>query len=66
MSTASHDGGARGGMPRRSSVDKKKFLLRIDPDTHRGLKLWADDEFRSLNAHIEFLLKKALSESRRE
>lgn len=47
-------------------MDKKKLLLRIDPDTHRGLKLWADDEFRSLNAHIEFLLKKALSESRRE
>tara|TARA_B100000029_G_C17468443_1_gene921080 strand:+ start:1066 stop:1266 length:201 start_codon:yes stop_codon:yes gene_type:complete len=66
MSSASEDAGARGGMPRRSSVDKKKLLLRIDPDTHRSLKLWANDEFRSLNSHIEFLLKKALAESRRE
>tara|TARA_B100000902_G_C27264341_1_gene892627 strand:- start:864 stop:1064 length:201 start_codon:yes stop_codon:yes gene_type:complete len=66
MSSASEDAGARDGMPRRSMVGKKKLLLRIDPDTHRSLKLWANDEFRSLNSHIEFLLKKALTESRRE
>ena len=40
---------------RRELLREKKILLRIDPDLHKGLKLWASDEFRSLNAHIEFL-----------
>ena len=41
-------------------MDKKKILLRLDPKIHEALKRWADDEFRSLNSHIEFLLKKSL------
>jgi len=46
-------------------MDKKKILLRLDPKLHEALKRWADDEFRSLNSHIEFLLKKSLSSNRR-
>ena len=46
-------------------MDKKKILLRLDPKIHEALKRWADDEFRSLNAHIEFLLKKSLGSNRR-
>ena len=42
-------------------MEKKKILLRLDPKLHAALKRWADDEFRSLNSHIEFLLKKSLS-----
>jgi hypothetical protein len=40
--------------------DKKAFVLRIHPDTLRDLQKWADDEFRSLNGQIEYLLQKAL------
>ena len=41
-------------------MEKKKILLRLDPKLHTALKKWADDEFRSLNSHIEFLLKRPL------
>jgi hypothetical protein len=47
-------------------MEKKKILLRLDPKIHEALKRWADDEFRSLNSHIEFLLKKSLRSNRRE
>ena len=43
--------------------DKKAFVLRINPETLKDLQKWADDEFRSLNGQIEFLLQKALQES---
>ncbi|MFT9850396.1 type II toxin-antitoxin system antitoxin [Aneurinibacillus sp. REN35] len=38
---------------------KKKFLLRIDPKLYEALEGWAADEFRSVNTHIEFLLREA-------
>ena len=41
-------------------AERKPFLLRLDPATHEALQRWADDELRSLNGHIEFLLRKAL------
>lgn len=41
--------------------ERKAFLLRLDPKVHDALKRWADDDLRSLNAHIEFLLRKALA-----
>jgi hypothetical protein len=40
-------------------AEKKKFLLRIDPDLYDALERWANDEFRSANAQIEFLLRQA-------
>ncbi len=45
--------------------ERKSFLLRIDADVLDALKKWADDDLRSLNAQIEFLLRKALREQRR-
>lgn len=39
---------------------KKNFPLRIDEDIFNDLKRWADDEFRSVNSHIEFLLRNLL------
>ena len=44
---------------------KKPFLLRIDPQTLERLQKWADDDLRSLNGHIEYLLRKALLDSGR-
>jgi hypothetical protein len=44
-------------------AEKKAFVLRVHPDTLRDLQKWADDEFRSLNGQIEYLLQKALLEN---
>lgn len=46
-------------------AEKKKFLLRIDDKTYAALENWAADEFRSINAQIEYLLKEALKKSGR-
>ena len=45
--------------------DRKQVLLRIDPTVHDALALWAAEEFRSLNAHVEMLLRRALSDAGR-
>jgi hypothetical protein len=42
--------------------DRKAFLLRIDPSVLAAVQRWADDDLRSLNGQIEFLLRKVLSE----
>ena len=44
---------------------RKAFLLRLDPRLHDALRRWADDELRSVNAQIEYLLRRALSEGGR-
>lgn len=45
--------------------EKKKFLLRIDDKIYAALEKWAADDFRSINAQIEFLLKEALKKAGR-
>ena len=45
--------------------ERKGVLLRLDPSVHDALARWASDELRSTNAQIEFLLRRALSESGR-
>lgn len=45
--------------------EKKAFALRLDPELHRAIELWANDEFRSVNGHIEFLLREALGKAGR-
>jgi hypothetical protein len=39
--------------------------LRLDPKVHDALERWAADELRSVNAQIEFVLRRALKESGR-
>ncbi|MFO7246718.1 MAG: hypothetical protein FWJ62_06940 [Thermaerobacter sp.] len=39
---------------------KKRFLLRLDPAIYDAVQRWADDEWRSVNAQIEYLLRDAL------
>ena len=46
-------------------VKRKALLLRLDPKVHDAVRRWADDELRSLNAQIEFLLRRALGDSGR-
>ncbi|MBH35044.1 MAG: hypothetical protein CMB74_06315 [Euryarchaeota archaeon] len=50
----------------RKKVEKKRLLLRIDPALHDNLRVWAEDEFRSINAQIEFLLKQAVAKRKRD
>ncbi|ALX48967.1 hypothetical protein [Lentibacillus amyloliquefaciens] len=38
---------------------KKNFPLRIDPKLYEILQVWAKDEFRSVNSHVEFLLRES-------
>lgn len=45
--------------------ERKSLLLRLDPAVHVALRRWADDELRSLNAQIEFVLRRALAEAGR-
>ena len=45
--------------------DRKPLLLRLDPAVHDALSRWASDEFRSLNAQIEVLLRRALTDAGR-
>lgn len=45
--------------------DRRQVLLRVDPAVHDALIRWANDEFRSVNAHIELLLRRALSDAGR-
>jgi len=46
-------------------AERKNYPLRLDPALFEALRRWADDELRSVNAQIEFLLARALRESGR-
>jgi len=45
--------------------ERKAMLLRLDPAVHDALARWAADELRSTNAHVEWLLRRALEEAGR-
>lgn len=40
--------------------ERKNFLIRVDPALLESVQRWANDDLRSLNAHIEYLLREAL------
>jgi hypothetical protein len=45
--------------------ERKSFLLRIDAKVLDDVRRWADDDLRSLNGQIEYLLRQALRQSGR-
>ena len=45
--------------------ERKAFLLRIDPEVLDALQRWANDDVRSLNGQIEFVLRKVLKQEGR-
>jgi hypothetical protein len=57
---AAGDAGAQAG-----GRERKPVLLRLDPAVHEALARWAADDLRSLNAHIEMLLRQALTKAGR-
>ena len=46
-------------------AERKPFLLRVDATVLAAVQRWANDDLRSLNAQIEFLLRKALAQAGR-
>jgi hypothetical protein len=40
--------------------ERKKLLLRLDPEVHDAIARWAADDLRSVNAQIEYALRRAL------
>ena len=46
-------------------AERKSFLLRIDGKVLDALRKWADDDLRSVNGQIEFLLRRALRDAGR-
>ena len=46
-------------------TERRQVLLRLDPAVHDALMRWAGDELRSLNAQVEVLLRRALTDAGR-
>jgi hypothetical protein len=46
-------------------AEKKAYPLRISSDVLDAMQLWAQDELRSLNAQIEYVLREALRKTGR-
>ncbi|MBX2816629.1 MAG: hypothetical protein KTR24_11550 [Saprospiraceae bacterium] len=44
---------------------RKSFVLRIDPELFKSVEKWADDEFRSVNGQLEWIIHKSLKDSKR-
>jgi len=55
---------AAAGRPRRAP-QRRSVLLRLDPAVHDALARWAADDLRSVNAQIDMLLRRALSDAGR-
>ncbi|MGC9220958.1 MAG: Arc family DNA-binding protein [Solirubrobacteraceae bacterium] len=47
-------------------TDAKRFLLRLRPSVFQAVRQWADDDMRSMNAQIEYLLTESLRGAGRE
>jgi len=47
-------------------AERKAFLLRIDEKLWRELEAWAQEELRSVNGQIEFILKRAVEERKKK
>lgn len=46
--------------------ERKAFLLRLDPKLLEAMQRWANDDLRSLNAQMEFVLRQALAKAGRK
>ena len=46
-------------------AERKTFLLRLDPAVYDAMQRWAADDLRSLNAQIDFVVRRALQQQGR-
>ncbi len=51
--------------PAAKPTARRSVMLRLDPAVHDALTRWAADELRSVNAQVELVLRRALSEAGR-
>jgi len=52
-------------MATEKEPDKKQLLLRLSPALWRELASWSEDEFRSINGQIEYLLTESVRQRRK-
>ena len=52
-------------MAYENMATKKSYPLRINPDVLKAMRRWSDDELRSVNAQIEYVLRDALRQQGR-
>ncbi|HCU08139.1 MAG TPA: hypothetical protein DF480_04090 [Clostridiales bacterium] len=54
-------------MPKETTAnaEKKQLLLRLSPSLWKELAAWADDDFRSINSQIEYLLTECVRQRRK-
>ncbi|MCL1805857.1 MAG: Arc family DNA-binding protein [Clostridiales bacterium] len=55
-----------GGSQSAKDKDKKQILLRLSPSLWQDLAQWAEDDFRSVNGQIEFLLTECVRDRKRK
>ena len=46
--------------------NKKAFVLRLNEETLASIQKWADDEFRSINGQLEYIIDQALKKASRK
>lgn len=46
-------------------AEKKSLLLRLNPSMWEEINRWADDEFRSINGQIEYILQEAINKRKK-
>lgn len=47
-------------------ASKKPFVLRLNEETLEAVQKWADDEFRSINGQLEWIIDQALKKEGRQ
>lgn len=52
-------------MDKKIDQDKKQILLRLSPTLWKELAAWAEDDFRSINGQIEFLLTECVRQRKK-
>ena len=50
----------------KKTAEKKQILLRLSPTLWKELSAWAEDDFRSVNGQIEYLLTECVRQRRRK
>lgn len=60
MSKQDKESKSTGSMEQDQSKQKKQVLLRLSPSLWQDLASWAEDDFRSINGQIEYLLHEAV------
>lgn len=58
------DAAPQRGTPSGDPKERKAFLLRLQPELYEELRAWASADLRSLNGHIEYLLREAVRRKR--